>query len=150
MARCFCEELHKSGLKLLGQWHGKSYLSLLGWQVSIAQVVHNLAFFCTVIIRTPGCIQPWPWKHWPRNLISLFNYIAIMVIIIIIKMTMTHGTHLRHMMSWVLRRLRLDRSTARYIYKAKNGILLVVLTPWQKTKLIFEQYIQTLFDKDLC
>jgi hypothetical protein len=44
--------------------------------------------------------------------------------------------------------LRLDRSTARYIYKAKNGKLLVVLTPSQKTKLIFEQYIQTLFNKD--
>ncbi len=45
--------------------------------------------------------------------------------------------------------LRLDRSTARYIYKAKNGKLLVVLTPSQKAKLIFEQYIQTLFNKDL-
>jgi hypothetical protein len=46
-------------------------------------------------------------------------------------------------------RLWLDRSTARYIYKAKNGKLLVVLTPSQKAKLIFEQYIQTLFNKDL-
>jgi hypothetical protein len=45
--------------------------------------------------------------------------------------------------------LRLDRSTARHIYKAKNGKLLVVLTPAQKAKLIFEQYIQTLFNKDL-
>jgi exonuclease III len=35
-------------------------------------------------------------------------------------------------------RLRLDRSTARYIYKAKNGKLVVVLTPSQKAKLIFE------------
>ncbi len=43
--------------------------------------------------------------------------------------------------------LRLDRSTARYIYKAKNGKLLVVLTPLQKAKLIFEQYIKTLFNK---
>jgi hypothetical protein len=41
------------------------------------------------------------------------------------------------------------RTTARYIYKAKNGKLLVVLTPSQKTKLIFEQYKQTLFNKDL-
>ncbi len=33
---------------------------------------------------------------------------------------------------------RLDRSTARYIYKSKNGKLLVVLTQAQKAKLIFE------------
>jgi hypothetical protein len=46
-------------------------------------------------------------------------------------------------------RRRLDRSAARYIYKAKNRKLLVVLTPSQKAKLIFEQYIQTLFNKDL-
>jgi hypothetical protein len=39
--------------------------------------------------------------------------------------------------------------TARYIYKAKNGKLLVVLTPSQKAKIIFEQYIQTLYNKDL-
>ncbi len=45
--------------------------------------------------------------------------------------------------------LRLDRSTARYIYKAKNGKLLVVLTPSQKEKLIFELYIQTIFNKNL-
>jgi hypothetical protein len=36
-------------------------------------------------------------------------------------------------------RRRLDRSTARYIYKAKNGKLLVWLTPSQKAKLIFIQ-----------
>jgi hypothetical protein len=40
-------------------------------------------------------------------------------------------------------------ATARYIYKAKNGKLLVVLTPSQKAKLIFEQYKQTLFNKNL-
>ncbi len=44
---------------------------------------------------------------------------------------------------------RLDRSTARYIYKSKNGKLLVVLTQAQKAKRIFEQYIQSLFNKDL-
>jgi hypothetical protein len=43
------------------------------------------------------------------------------------------------------KRLRLDRSTARYIYKAKIG----KLNPSQKTKLIFELFIQTLFNKDL-
>ncbi len=40
-------------------------------------------------------------------------------------------------------------ATARYIYKAKNGKQLVVLTPPQKAKLILEQYIQTLFNKGL-
>ncbi len=45
--------------------------------------------------------------------------------------------------------LQLDRSTSRYIYKAKNGKLLVVLSPSQKAQLILEQYIQTLFNKDL-
>jgi hypothetical protein len=45
--------------------------------------------------------------------------------------------------------LRLDRSTARYIYKAKNGKILVALTLLQKAKLIFKQYMQTLFNKDL-
>jgi hypothetical protein len=40
--------------------------------------------------------------------------------------------------------LRLDTST-----KQKNGKLLVVLTPSQKAKLIFEQYVQTLFIKGL-
>jgi hypothetical protein len=49
----------------------------------------------------------------------------------------------------VMKGLRLDRSTAQYIYKAKKGKLLVVLTPLQKAKLIFEQYIQTLFYKGL-
>jgi hypothetical protein len=43
----------------------------------------------------------------------------------------------------------LPKATARYIYKAKNGKLLVVLTPSQKAKLIFEQYVQTLFIKGL-
>jgi hypothetical protein len=47
------------------------------------------------------------------------------------------------------KRRRLDRSTARSIYKAKNGKLLVWLTTSQKAKLIFKQYIQTLFDKDI-
>jgi hypothetical protein len=46
-------------------------------------------------------------------------------------------------------RRRLDRSTARYVYKARNGKLLLVLTASQKAKLIFEQYMQTLFNKDL-
>jgi hypothetical protein len=45
--------------------------------------------------------------------------------------------------------LRLDRSTARYIYKAKNGKILVVLTRLQEAKLIFEQHTQTFFNKDL-
>jgi hypothetical protein len=40
-------------------------------------------------------------------------------------------------------------ATARYTYKAKNGKLLVVLTSSQKEKLIFKQYTQTLFNKDL-
>ncbi len=44
---------------------------------------------------------------------------------------------------------RLDRSTAGYIYTAKNCELLAVLTKAQKTKLIFESYIKTLFNKGL-
>ncbi len=40
---------------------------------------------------------------------------------------------------------RLNRSMTRYIYKAKNGKLLVVLTPSQKAKLIFENNIYELY-----
>jgi hypothetical protein len=43
--------------------------------------------------------------------------------------------------------LRLDRSTALYIYKAKNGKLLVLFTDAQKTKFIFKQYIKTFLAK---
>ncbi len=46
-------------------------------------------------------------------------------------------------------RLRLDRSTALYIYKAKNCKLLVLFTQAQKTKFVFQYYIKTLFSKDL-
>ncbi len=38
----------------------------------------------------------------------------------------------------VMQRLRLDRSTALYIYKAKNCKLLAVFTDAQKTKFIFK------------
>jgi hypothetical protein len=37
-----------------------------------------------------------------------------------------------------LQRLRLDRSTALYIYKAKNCKLLILFTQAQKTKFIFK------------
>jgi hypothetical protein len=51
-------------------------------------------------------------------------------------------------------RLRLDRSTARYIYKAKNGKLLVVLTPSQKQNLylnnIYKLYLTKIFFKPSC
>ncbi len=46
-------------------------------------------------------------------------------------------------------RLRLDRSTTLYIYKAKNCKLLAVFTDAQKTKFIFKYYIKTLFNIDL-
>jgi hypothetical protein len=45
--------------------------------------------------------------------------------------------------------LRLDRSTALHIYKAKNCKLLAVFTHAQKTKFIFKYNIKTLFNKDL-
>ncbi len=46
-------------------------------------------------------------------------------------------------------RLRLDRSTALYIYKAKNCKLLAVFTHGQKTKFLFKKKIKTLLNKDL-
>jgi hypothetical protein len=60
-----------------------------------------------------------------------------------------YSMHTYSLRAYCVHGLRLDRSMDRYIYKAKNGKLLVILTPSQKAKLIFEQYIQTLFSKDL-
>ncbi len=53
------------------------------------------------------------------------------------------------MIAQLLGRLRLDRSTALYIYKAKNCELSDLFTQAQKTKFIFKYYINILFSKDL-